>query len=661
MSEQQQLTADDPYSYEIHDGPAQKSPSPRTVTDAKVSDTAVENKQILDSDISSTAADGIGSTVSSPPSDVAAINEKDVQAPPVEHAAYTTQAANADASIVPERPVGLFDERQTPAEKTHESLPQEEPGVSSLHEPTLLNVSTVESLPPQTQSSPIELIPSTPSALREPETSHSAKEFGTPSHTTTSKSIETTAENKGKALSVADGTPQEQHEPQHPPVEPRRSSLPPTSPRALPKPNLPAQQSADKSYRLKPITYLDPRTDTPRRLKIITQNRNGPCPLLALCNVLLLRGDIEIRYERDEVDYEYIVELIGDWLTTRLPLSSPNASSPTSPSFSSGRHTSADFSKNFTDVLEIIPVGINSPLQTLQTGLDVNVRFDSPFSFEVTSSLLVFDLFKIILCHGWTVDPQDEETHRVVVTECGSYNRVVEKVIEGEIAAGHQAKGKEKMVAEEEYEEASRKREQLIHDGLVCKGFLDATASQLTYHGLQTLCEALEPNSLAVLFRNNHFSTLFKRVGKDGTIALYTLVTDQGFVGAEAVVWETMDNVEGDSSFVDGCFNRFETSGGPEHIPSSNLSGGQQPSMIGLEDYVDVGGQGREATQASSDLALALSLQEEENVRHDAYVRRQQEAEYASHSHGGAGQGDSSRRSSGSSKGDKKKDKCLVM
>ncbi|KND00931.1 uncharacterized protein SPPG_04033 [Spizellomyces punctatus DAOM BR117] len=657
QQQQQQLTAaaddDDPYSYEIHDGPEQKSPSSRAGSDAKASDTTVEHEQPQDINLSSTAAGEIERTVSSPPSDVAAINDKDVQAPPVEPTANTTQAANANDSIVPEKHVGLLEERQAPAERAQESLSQEEPGVSSLHEATLLNVSKLESVPSQSQSLPTELLASTPTTSHHPEITDSTKEVETRSHTATSQSIENTAENTGNAPTVADGTSQEQHEPQRPPVGPRRSSLPSPSPHPPPQSDLPAQQSADKSYRLKPITYLDPRTDTPRRLKIITQNRNGPCPLLALCNVLLLRGDIEIRYERDEVDYEYIVELIGDWLTTRLPLSSPNASSPTSPSFSSVRHTSADFSKNFTDVLEIIP--------TLQTGLDVNVRFDSPFSFEVTSSLLVFDLFKIILCHGWTVDPQDEETYRVVVSECGSYNQVVEKVIEGEIAAAHQAKGKEKMVTEEEYEEASRKRDQLIHEGLVCKGFLDATASQLTYHGLQTLCETLEPNSLAVLFRNNHFCTLFKRVGKDGTIALYTLVTDQGFVGAEAVVWETMDNVEGDSSFVDGCFNRFETSGESEHIPSANLSGGQQPSMIGLEDYVDVGGQGREATQASSDLALALSLQEEENVRHDAYVRRQQEAEYASHSHGRAGQGDTSRRSSGSAKGDKKKDKCLVM
>jgi hypothetical protein len=73
-------------------------------------------------------------------------------------------------------------------------------------------------------------------------------------------------------------------------------------------------------YVLKSIEWKDPRhapTDPPRQLKIIAQNENGPCPLLALCNVLLLRGDIEIGTERSTVSYEYLVDLIGDVLLTR--------------------------------------------------------------------------------------------------------------------------------------------------------------------------------------------------------------------------------------------------------------------------------------------------------------------------------------------------------
>ena len=41
--------------------------------------------------------------------------------------------------------------------------------------------------------------------------------------------------------------------------------------------------------------------------------------------------------------------------------------------------------------------------------------------------------------------------------------------------------------------------------------FLEFTASQLTYHGLCELGSVLRAGELAVFFRNNHFSTLYKR------------------------------------------------------------------------------------------------------------------------------------------------------
>ncbi|CAG0880296.1 unnamed protein product [Cyprideis torosa] len=53
---------------------------------------------------------------------------------------------------------------------------------------------------------------------------------------------------------------------------------------------------------------------------------------------------------------------------------------------------------------------------------------------------------------------------------------------------------------------------------------------------------------LAVLFRNNHFSTIYKYQGR-----LYILVTDQGFLREPKVVWETLCSVQGDSTFTDAA------------------------------------------------------------------------------------------------------------
>jgi hypothetical protein len=42
--------------------------------------------------------------------------------------------------------------------------------------------------------------------------------------------------------------------------------------------------------------------------------------------------------------------------------------------------------------------------------------------------------------------------------------------------------------------------------------FLEESASQLTYHGLCELNAKMGDGELAVFFRNNHFSTIYKQV-----------------------------------------------------------------------------------------------------------------------------------------------------
>ncbi|KAJ3185494.1 Ubiquitin carboxyl-terminal hydrolase MINDY-1 [Geranomyces variabilis] len=472
------------------------------------------------------------------------------------------------------------------------------------------------------------------------------------------------------------------------------SNPPPPKQQAPPQPQQPPQ--ADKLYRLKRIIYIDARTQTPQRLSIITQNRNGPCPLLALTNVLILRGDITIPHvqrERGEIAYEQIVEIVGDWLTTRRLGSS---SSPTTTN-GNAPPTDGDALQNLTDVFEIIP--------TLQTGLDVNVRFSSPTSFELTPALLVFDAFNIHLCHGWTVDPQDTETYSIVVNTCGSYNAVVEKIIQGDDAATalRTDKGKKPRATTDDddaaestllYEKKEAAREQHIHDGLVCAQFLASTSSQLTYHGLQWLCDdvaMLPAGEPAVLFRNNHFHTVLKRLDEDGDgggagagaggaagVRLYTLVTDQGFLHAEGAVWETMSGVDGDSSFVDGYFVPFAPDararggGGGGGGGNGNGNGGSTTGgVIGPGDYADapsptleshrrfadsVGGGGGDDAEGA-DLALALALQQEEE---EQFAARDHD-----NNHRPAAAGRNNNDNTASPKSPKspkgKKEKCTVM
>ncbi|CAG8552220.1 11373_t:CDS:2 [Acaulospora morrowiae] len=359
----------------------------------------------------------------------------------------------------------------------------------------------------------------------------------------------------------------------------------------------PVPKQLANEYQLKAIEWDDPSSRETRRLKVITQNENGPCPLLALCNVLLLRGVIEIKpYDRPSVTYDYLVELLGDYLLKTIPHGEAeiqkgleNLTIDKSPpkdqvqqempeEFINGTDNSTDKgqveagdekTKNENVTSSILTYArpslqdyhhtLNAALSiipSLQTGLDVNVRFNSIHGFEPTAELSVFDVFNVELVHGWVVDPQDQDTWDVVVGKCESYNKAVECVVRGD--SGVVSESSEKKSDGKPENDASVVER--IRDAEITSHFLESNATQLTYHGLLTLSETLPPGNLCVFFRNNHFSTLYKH---PKTSVLYILVTDAGFVHERSVVWESLIDVDQNASeFVDGKFRKCEATSG---------------------------------------------------------------------------------------------------
>ena len=157
-----------------------------------------------------------------------------------------------------------------------------------------------------------------------------------------------------------------------------------------------------------------------RNVPILLQNKNGPCPLLAIANVLLLRGHIEIPNTFTEVSIEQVVQLIA----TRIFDANPTVA------------TNADLRKNIDDVISIMP--------SLHNGLDLNVKFRHTKDYEFTREIATFDILGISLVHGWVCNPDDSEL--VSVLGAKSYNELVEKII------NYQS-------AEQEYLNSKRKKE----------------------------------------------------------------------------------------------------------------------------------------------------------------------------------------------------------
>nr|XP_033776574.1 ubiquitin carboxyl-terminal hydrolase MINDY-2 isoform X2 [Geotrypetes seraphini] len=284
-------------------------------------------------------------------------------------------------------------------------------------------------------------------------------------------------------------------------------------------------------YHIKWIQWKEENTP------IVTQNENGPCPLLAIMNVLLLA-----------------------W-------------------------------KNMSDAMAI--------LHKLQTGLDVNVKFTGVQVFEYTPECIVFDLLDIPLYHGWLVDPQVAD----IVTAVGncSYNQLVEKIISCK----------------------QSDNSELVSEGFVAEQFLNNTATQLTYHGLCELTAAVQEGELCVFFRNNHFSTMTKYKGQ-----LYLLVTDQGFLTEEKVVWESLHNVDGDGNFCDSEFHLRPPSD-PETVYRGQQDQIDQDYLMALSLQQEQQSQEinwDQIPEGISDLELAKKLQEEEDRRASQYYQEQEQA-----------------------------------
>ena len=220
---------------------------------------------------------------------------------------------------------------------------------------------------------------------------------------------------------------------------------------------------------------------------ILIQNDNGPCALLALANYLILSGLLTLSNDTGIVDSDTIVASISDYITVKNP-------------------DQSDVTNNAKHVL-----------RDLVSGMHVNIGFGSPTRFEETPEVAIFNLVGAPLFHLWVASPEDNEVYPYIFDLF--YDKAVEAVAT--------ADGKS-------------------HETSAIKAWLDATPTQMTVDGIEQVAGILDEGSLGILFTNNHLSTITKHAG-----GLYSLVTDAGFADRSDVVWESLDQVDGNTRMVD--------------------------------------------------------------------------------------------------------------
>ncbi|KAL9091486.1 MAG: hypothetical protein Q9165_004872 [Trypethelium subeluteriae] len=338
-----------------------------------------------------------------------------------------------------------------------------------------------------------------------------------------------------------------------------------------------ASRERSEHYSIKHINWFDERSvKNPRRSPIIIQNANGPCPLLALVNALVLGTPpgvetalVETLRVREQVSLGLLLDAVFEELM-------------------SGRR--GDAAHELPDVGDLYAF-----LVTLHTGMNVNPRFVSkplvelsekdsvagPGAFEETREMRLYSTFAIPLLHGW-LPPVSSPAFAALRRSAPTY----------EDAQNIQFR-------EEELEEKLRvsalttEEQQVFEDVISIKEFLETWPTQLTDYGLQVINESIRPGKMAILFRNDHFSTLYKEPRGN---RLMTLVTDAGYSSHDEIVWESLADVSGrHSELFSGDFRpvgNAQDNAGPSSARGGSSKAQQQPlgSFFDDDDDDDDGG-----------------------------------------------------------------------
>lgn len=363
---------------------------------------------------------------------------------------------------------------------------------------------------------------------------------------------------------------------------------------------------AEHLYRCKRVRLHGAHT-----VSIVLQDRNGPCPLIAITNALVLRGNLDVgkllsSSSSSSVSFESLCLALTEYLFT------------THASLLQVRDAHAlDVQQNLSEVVNQMP--------QLQRGADVNVGFGSCDSYELTRETLAFDAFRVRLLHGWLPDDDDDgqakgagESVRAVIGD-KKYNSLVDTMVE---AASEQQQQQEEQQSgecgaagselardapEPGSDSGASSMAALQREARIIERFLAQTSSQLTYRGLCELHGAVKENEFAVFFRNNHCSTITKRNG-----SLYLLVADEGFADEPRVVWEQLIDIGGDSIFVDGTFRPSFDAAAAAGANAADVTAAATTTTKGS----NAGSARAEmSNDDNDDLALARELQQQENAR----------------------------------------------
>ena len=387
------------------------------------------------------------------------------------------------------------------------------------------------------------------------------------------------------------------------------------------------REKRNETYQIKHFNWFDHNTGKLRQSSMLTQNTNGPCPLLALVNALIL-GNKEATASaldsalnaREQVSLGLIIESLMDELTSdgRLDGVGDLPDVDVLNSFLLKLHTGMNANPRLA-----VPEASPPPLMDARNSvlhLPLSMNSDrTPGTFEETADMLLYAAFSIPLVHGW-LPPRSDPSRAAFARAAPTYEDA-QTIQFGEEELEHKL-SQAGLNAEEQ---------QLWQDIMAIKHFFQLYPTQLTPYGLGVIHESLYPGGFAIMFRNDHFSTIYKHPDSG---QLFTLVTDAGYFDRAEIIWESLNDVTGEhSEFFSGDFRSVasvdDTAGPshahPPHAPPTPLAlpstgqrrrpSGQRLTVSSASSPIGPASPQEQQEQADADFAMALQLQEEEESR----------------------------------------------
>ncbi|ODV81135.1 uncharacterized protein CANTADRAFT_5104 [Suhomyces tanzawaensis NRRL Y-17324] len=325
---------------------------------------------------------------------------------------------------------------------------------------------------------------------------------------------------------------------------------------------------------------------------ILLQELNGPCPLIALVNTLLLKYELQynnVLQTDDNLDplHQKKFNSLNDLKNLLLTSGSAHGGIDLDALLGQIAEMLLVFNEDKSFDYEVDQLLESLPL--LHTGLSVNPNLLNGNFARTDMASILFEIFDLKIKHGWVLNQIDSEQVEWNATGEDTAEDNYGKLIE--ILNQLQTFDKVQDYLLLELEQSGDVNEQLrsqdskktlLHNQTLINKWLDLNKTQLTKIGLKRLNLDLLNEEFVVFFRNNHFNTLFKKNNQE----FYLLITDSAFENkASKIVWQSLNSVTGsDDLFFNGDF-----------IP-----------ILDLDQDID-------NNEADADFLLSKQLQEEED------------------------------------------------